>query len=75
MILFFERVDYYLHKITLKKRKIVHKSPKWLENKKATINPQNNDDKYSRYAITVTLNHQNFEKNSERISNIRPFIN
>ena len=28
-------------------------SPKWLKNKKATINPKSNDDKWFQYALTV----------------------
>ena len=74
----FERVellDYHLHKISLKRGKSYIKSSKWLENKKATINPQNNDDKCFQYAITIAINYQSIENNPERISNIRPFIN
>ena len=34
-------------------------SPKWVKNKRATINPQNkNDDRYFQYAVTVALNHE-----------------
>ena len=52
------------------------KSPEWLRNKRATINPQNKkDDKYFQYAITTALNHQNIESHHQRISKIRPFIN
>ena len=36
---------YHLHKISLKRGKSYVDSPKWLKNKKATINPKNNDDK------------------------------
>ena len=43
-------------------------SLKWLKNKKATINPKNNDDKCFQYAITVELNYQNIKKYSQRIS-------
>ena len=74
----FERVellDYHLHKISLKRGKSYIKSSKWLENKKATINPQNNDDKCFQYAITIAINYQSIENNPERIPNIRPFIN
>ena len=49
-------------------------SPEWLKNKKATINPKNNDDNCFQYALTVELNHQNIEKNLQRISKIKPFI-
>ena len=33
-----------------------------VENKKATINPKNNDDNCFQYALTAALNHQNIEK-------------
>ena len=33
---------YHLHKISLKRGKSYVDSPKWLKNKKATINPKNN---------------------------------
>ena len=32
--------------------------PKWLKNKKATINSKNNYDKCFQFAITVALNHE-----------------
>ena len=70
-----ELLSYHLHKISLNRGKSYIKSPKWLENKRGTINPQNNDDKCFQYAITVALNHQNIENYPERISNIEPFIN
>ena len=47
-------------------------SPEWLKNKKATINPQNNDDNCFQYALTVALNY--IKKTPRRISNIKPFI-
>ena len=50
-------------------------SPKWLKDKKSTINPKNNDDKYFQYAVTLALNLDNIEKNPQRISKIKPFIN
>ena len=74
----FESVDllyYGLHKTRLRKGKSYIKSPEWLENKKATINPQNDDDNCFQYAITVVLNHQNIKNHPERISNIEPFSN
>ena len=48
-------------------------SPKWLKNKKATITLKNNDSCF-QYALTVALNHQNIENNTERISKIKPYI-
>ena len=43
----FESVDllgYKLHRVRLKRGGSYIKSPKWLENKKATISPKNDDD-------------------------------
>ena len=68
-------LDNHLHKIRLKRGKSYIKSPKWLENKKAIINPQNKyDNNCFEYTISVALNHQNIKNNPERISNIKPFI-
>ena len=50
------------------------KSPEWIVNKRATINPKNKDNKCFQYSITVALNHQKIESHPERISNIRPHI-
>ena len=44
------------------------------KNKKATINPKNEDDKCFKYAATVALSYKNNECNPERVSNIVPFI-
>ena len=65
---------YHIHKISLKRGKSYIKSPEWILNKRATINPKNNDNKCFQYAITVALNHQKIENHPERISNIKPFI-
>ena len=73
----FDSVDsfyYRLHKISLNRGSSYTDSPKWLKNKKATINPKNNDDKCFQYAITVALNHEQIKSHSERISNIKPLI-
>ena len=74
----FESVNlltYHIHKIDLKRGKSYIKSPEWILNKRATINPKNKDNKCFQYSITVALNHQNIENHPERISNIKPFIN
>ena len=49
-------------------------SPEWLKNKKAIINPKNNDDNCFKYAITAALNHKQIKNLSERTSNLKPFI-
>ena len=49
-------------------------SPKWLNDKKSTINPKNNDHKCFQYAATLALNFDNINNHPEKISKIRPFI-
>ena len=49
-------------------------SPKWLTNKKATINRKNNDGKCVLYAITAALNHEQIKNHPERVSKINSFI-
>ena len=61
----FDSVDllyYHLQKIGLKRGRLYIDSPEWLKNKKATINPKNNDGNCFQYALTVALNYQNIEK-------------
>ena len=49
-------------------------SPKWLKNKKSTINLKNNDYKCFQYAVTLALNLDKINKNSKTVSKIKPFI-
>ena len=74
----FESVDllsYHVHKTSLKRGKSYMKSPEWLVNKRATINPKNvSDDKCFQYSITVALHHKDIENHPERIINIGPHI-
>ena len=56
-------------KISLNRGESYIKSPEWLEDKKATINPKyKNDDKCFQYALTVALNYEKINKNRHRIS-------
>ena len=43
-------------------------SPKWLKDKKSTINPKNNDHKCFQYALTLAVNLNNIDNHIERIS-------
>ena len=73
----FDSVDllyYHLQKISLRRGGSYIDSPEWLKNKKATINPTNNDDNCFQYALTVALNYQNIKKDPQRILKIKPFI-
>ena len=45
-----------------------------VEKWKTAINPKNNDDKCFRYAIRGSLNFEQVEKELQRISKIKPFI-
>ena len=67
---------YNLNKVSLSRGGSYIDSPKWLKDKKATINSQNKkDDRRFQYAVTVALNHEQIKNNPERISKIKPFIN
>ena len=67
-------LHYHLQKISLKRGGLYIDYPKWLKNKKATINLKNNDDKCFQYALTAALNYQNIKSHPERIFNLKPFI-
>ena len=49
-------------------------SPKWLKDKKSTINPKNNDDKCFQYAVTLALNLDKIKNDPQRISKIKHFM-
>ena len=65
---------YDLNKISISKGGSYIDSPKWLKDKKSTINPKNNDYKCFQYAVTLALNLDKINKNSQIISKIKPFI-
>ena len=65
---------YDFNKISLNRDGPYIDSPKWLKDKKSTINPINNDDKCFQYAFTLALNLDKIRKNPQRISKIKPFI-
>ena len=73
----FDRVNYLhydLNKISISKGGSYIDSPKWLKDKKSTINPKNNGYKCFQYAVTLTLNYDKIDRNPRRISKIKPFI-
>ena len=65
---------YDLNKISISKGGSYIDSPKWLKNKRSSINPKNNDYKCFQYAITLALNLDKINNHPERISKIKPFI-
>ena len=64
---------YHLQKIGVKRSGSYIDSPEWLKNKKATINPKN-DDNCFQYALLVALNHKQIKSRPEGISKIKPFL-
>ena len=65
---------YDFNKISINKGGSYIDSPKWLKNKKSTINPNNNDYKCFQYAVSLVLNLNKINNHPERISKIKPFI-
>ena len=64
---------YDFNRISISKGGSYIDSPKWLKDKKSTVNQKNSDNKCFQYVTTLTLN---FKINShhERITKIKPFI-
>ena len=63
------------HSIKLKRGSSYIPSPDWIQKKKATINPKNTKNNYCfANAIIAALHHQDINHNSERISNLTPYI-
>ena len=66
---------YDLNKTSLDRGGSHIKSERWLEEKQATINPQNKkDDKCFQYPLTAALDYEKINNNRHRISKIKPFI-
>ena len=65
---------YSFHKTSIYRGGTYTDSPKWLKDKKSTINPKNNDDKCFQYAVTLALNLDNINNHPERLSKIKSFI-
>ena len=65
---------YAFNKTSINRGRSYIDSPKWLKNKKSTINPKNNDDKCFQYAVTLALNLGIIKKDPQRVSKIKPFI-
>ena len=61
---------YDFNKISLNRGESYIVSPKWLKDKKSTINPKNNDHKCFQYAVTLALNLDNIDNHPERTSKV-----
>ena len=60
---FVESLNYIFHKVDLKRSGSYIETPDWIQNKGATRNPQNKDDKCFHYAVTIALNYDEIKKN------------
>ena len=60
-------LSYLIHKSSLKRGNSYIKSPEWIANKKAIINPKIVDNRCFEYSIVVALHHQEFKNHPERI--------
>ena len=65
---------YDLNRITISIGGSYIESPKWLKDKKCTINQKNTDNKCFQYAATLALNFNDIDKHHQRISKIKHFI-
>ena len=65
---------YDLDKTSLSRGVSYIDSPEWIKNKKATINPKNNDDKCLQYELTVSIYYEQIKNNPERITKIKLFV-
>ena len=65
---------YNFNKISISRGGSYIDSPKWLKDKKSTVNQENNDNKCFQYAVTLALNIDKTNDHPERISKIKPFI-
>ena len=68
-------IHYKFHKVDLNRGRPYIDSPRWLKNKKATINPQKmNYDRWFQYAFTAALNYRKIKNHPEKTKNMEPFI-
>ena len=65
---------YHIHKINRKRGKSYIKSPEWILNKRATINPKNKDNKCFQCAITAALNHQKLKTIQKEYQILNPLL-
>ena len=65
---------YDFNRVSISKGGSYIESPKWLKDKKCIVNQKNNDNKCFQYATTLALNFNKIDRNPQRISKIKPFI-
>ena len=65
---------YDLNRKTISKGGSYIESPKWLKDKKCIVNQKDNDNKCFQYVATLALNFDDIDRNPQRVSKIKPFI-
>ena len=65
---------YNFNKISISRGGLYIDSPKWLKDKKSTVNQKNNDNKCFQYAVTLALNIDKINDHPEEVSKIKSFI-
>ena len=65
---------YDFNKISLNRGGSYIEPVKWIKDKRSIINTKSNDYKCFQYAITVVLNRDKINRDPQRISKIKPFI-
>ena len=65
---------YNFNKISISRGGSYIDFPKWLKDKRSTMNSKNNDNKCFQYVVTLALNIDKINDHPERISKIKPFI-
>ena len=69
-----EELNIHIHQINLKRGSSYVKTPEWIKNKKATINPYNTNDEYCfAHSIVISLYHEQIGKNPQRNAKLRPY--
>ena len=63
---------YDFNRVSISKGGSYIESPKWLKDKKCTVNQKNNDNKCFQYATTLALNFNKINKHPQRIPFLPP---
>ena len=63
------------HRLVLKRGSSYIKLAKWLQSKKAVINPQNKDEECFKWAVIEALHYKEIKHHPERISLLIPYEN
>ena len=73
----FNEINYFYYdfnSVSISKGRSYIDSPKWLKDKKSTVNQKNNDFKCFQYATTLALNFDKVTNHPERVVKVKSFI-